>query len=195
MVVSKKKNSLPSSLTSKDTNDAMIISPSTKGSVEHNDKSQKRSAIIKREIHRCVRAGLVSDYDIVPSDHDVWIERSYKTAKGRTVRFYYSMLTNQMALLQPPTGAAYVLYEHDIIRENNTMIQEYVDKLPPMTKELFGTMRKPQKDIAFLESIGFECQPMPKTNILNECRKMCQSILSKASPTADKLNKKKNIIQ
>jgi hypothetical protein len=134
---------------------------SSKRSTTTGSDDQKRSIVIQREIIRRRRAGVItSPEDIVPSDNDVWIERSYRTVKGRVVRYYTSMLSNKMVLLQPPTGAALIIYEHETICHENTFIKEYIRTIPPITKELIKTMHRPHYDIAFLESLGFECHPV-----------------------------------
>lgn len=167
------KTVLTSKLSTNLKND-VIIKSSSKRRDEYD--SQKRSVFIQREIiKRTGTTGSITSNDIVQSDNDIWIERSYKTSKGRTVRYYSSMLTNKMFLLQPPTGAAYVLYEHDMIRERNVLIKEYIQTLPPVTKELVETMNKPQKGIEFLESLGFECRPVQRRNIFHFYRRTFKS--------------------
>jgi hypothetical protein len=53
-----------------------------------------------------------------------------------------------------------VIYQHQL-SEQTEEVQEFANGRPAMTKELMSTntVTKPQKDIEFLESLGFECRP------------------------------------
>lgn len=50
----------------------------------------------------------------VQSDNDLWVEHSYKNKHGQDISYYCSMLTRKCQLLEPPTGAATILYQEDI---------------------------------------------------------------------------------
>jgi hypothetical protein len=94
------------------------------------------------------------DVDIVESDNDVWVEQAYRRKKGGNMRYYVSMTTRSMYLIQPPTGAAVVLRQHEIA--NYLAVQDFVKSLPPISKELVRTMIKPKKNnVKFLKRAGF----------------------------------------
>jgi hypothetical protein len=50
----------------------------------------------------------------VQSDDDLWVEYSYKNKHGQDIYYYCSMLTGKSQLLEPPTGAATIVYQEDI---------------------------------------------------------------------------------
>jgi hypothetical protein len=56
---------------------------------------------------RCKRLGHV----YVKSDNDIWVERSYRNARGRKIYYYCSVHTGRKQLLEPPTGAAVIVRE------------------------------------------------------------------------------------
>jgi hypothetical protein len=62
---------------------------------------------------RCKRLGHVH----VKSDNDVWVERSYRNARGRKIFYYCSVHTGRKQLLEPPTGAAVILRETEHCNE------------------------------------------------------------------------------
>ena len=65
------------------------------------------------EPRRCKRL----QYLDVVSDDDIWVERSYRNAKGRQVFYYCSVYTDRKQLFEPPTGAAMILRESHHVRD------------------------------------------------------------------------------
>src|SRR4051812_12882764 len=48
----------------------------------------------------------------IPSDHDIWVERSYRNVNGRKVHYYCSVNDiGRKQLFEPPTGASLVVRE------------------------------------------------------------------------------------
>ena len=65
------------------------------------------------EPRRCKR---LQHMDVV-SDDDIWVERSYRNAKGRKICYYCSVHTNRKQLFEPPSGAAMILRESQHVRD------------------------------------------------------------------------------
>jgi hypothetical protein len=70
----------------------------------------------KQTSHRPKASGSVLKHweHAVQSDNDLWVEHSYKNKRGRAIYYYCSMLTGKCQLLEPPTGAATVVYQEEI---------------------------------------------------------------------------------
>jgi hypothetical protein len=48
---------------------------------------------------------------IAHHDHDVWVEKSYTSAKLQTVLYYHNVRTGTRQLWEPPTGATHIVRE------------------------------------------------------------------------------------
>ena len=70
----------------------------------------------KLPVYRPKRSGSVRKQweHAVQSDNDLWVEHSYKNKHGHDIYYYCSMLTSKRQLLEPPTGAATIVYQEDI---------------------------------------------------------------------------------
>ena len=54
-------------------------------------------------------------FDGVENDNDVWVERFYRSKKGRIIPFFMSLNSNRRVIAEPPTGSSVVISWQDLI--------------------------------------------------------------------------------
>lgn len=67
----------------------------------------------------------------IPSDEDIWVERSYRSRTGHKIFFYCSVKTGKFQLHEPPTGAGLVIHQQELAEQPAALQAFAKQPIPP----------------------------------------------------------------
>jgi len=117
------------------------VAPNPIASVTDNNMNNANPKVQKSRFHPRPSPSVHPEDWLIPSDDDVWVEGSYKTTTGEIVVYYRSLRTGVCQLFEPPTGAAFVLHQHEL-EYQRADVQAFARQR--LSKDVLCQMRPPK---------------------------------------------------
>ena len=85
-------------------------------------------------------------------DDDIWVERSYRTRRGKRMLYYSSLVSGEYRLLEPPTGASLIVHRCDTESEQlPPELEAFREKQVPI--ETLRSLRCPRPSLDLQQKI------------------------------------------